>query len=292
LGAFAIGVGSTDAAAVMLTGKTWLKVPSSIKLMLDGKLPPGIVAKDLILFLVGKIGQDGAIYQSIEFTGTTLETMTLASRMTVANMAAEMGAKAGLVDLKGLWLPYEFTPVEADADAVYSAVHHFDVSVLQPQVSIPHEPDQVVAIGDVQGTRVHQAFIGSCTNARLEDLQIAAAILRGKRIAPHVRLLIAPASKAVFNEALRDGTIAALSEAGATFITSGCGPCVGTHNGVPGDGENIISSTNRNFKGRMGNPNANIYLGSPAVVAASALCGVLTDPRDVLQGEALVWELR
>jgi 3-isopropylmalate/(R)-2-methylmalate dehydratase large subunit len=290
LGAFAIGVGSTDVAAVMLTGKTWLKVPGSIKLVLDGTLPRGIVAKDLILFIVGKLGQDGAIYQSIEFTGSALETMSLASRMTVANMAAEMGAKAGLVTLKGLSLPYEFTPVEADEDAVYTTVHHCDVSSLQPQVSIPHAPDHVVPLTEVEGTHINMAFLGSCTNARLEDLRIAAAVLRGKHIAPHVRLLIAPASKAIFNAALKDGTVAALSDAGATFITSGCGPCVGTHNGVPGDGENIISSTNRNFRGRMGNPNANVYLGSPAVVAASALYGVLTDPRGIVEAEA-AWEL-
>lgn len=292
LGAFAVGIGSTDAAAAMFTGQTWLKVPSSMKLVLDGQLPRGISAKDLILFLVGQIGQDGAIYQSIEFSGEALVGMSLASRMTVANMAAEMGAKAGMVDLRGLSLPYAYAPLEPDADAVYSAELRFDVSQLQPQISLPHEPDHVVPLAEVKGTRIQQAFIGSCTNARLEDLRVAAAVLRGRKIAPHVRLLIAPASKRVFNEALRDGTVSALSEAGAAFITSGCGPCVGTHNGIPGDGENIISSTNRNFRGRMGNPNAHIYLSSPAVVAASALCGELTDPRDVLQEEEIAWELR
>jgi 3-isopropylmalate/(R)-2-methylmalate dehydratase large subunit len=285
LGALAIGVGSTDLAATLLTGKTWLKTPRSIKIELHGRLALGVSAKDLALFLVGQLGLDGANDQVIEFTGPALVGLSLASRMTLANMTAEMSAVSGLVDLSGLDPPYAFEPVFPDDDAIYSQVYQFDVANLQAQISLPHAPNNVVPIGQVVGRRIDMAFIGSCTNARLEDLQAAAAILNGKRIAPHVRLLIAPASRLVFNAALRDGTIAALSEAGATFITSGCGPCVGTHNGVPGNDEAIISSTNRNFKGRMGNPNAQIYLGSPAVVAAAALRGVITDPSDVLSEE-------
>lgn len=285
LNALSIGVGSTDLAAIMLTGKTWLRVPRTILIELNGSLPKGTSAKDLILFLVGQIGIDGAIYRAIEFSGSAIEDLSLASRMTVANMASEMGAKAGLVHPTGLELPYEFKPVLPDSDAQYEEVYRFDASSLQPQVAVPHSPQNVLPIQQVVGQRVDQAFIGSCTNSRLEDLHMAAAILKGRRVAPHVRMLVAPASKKVFTQALRDGTIEILSEAGATLITSGCGPCVGTHNGVPADGEVVVSSTNRNFKGRMGNPNSRIYLASPAVVAASAVCGVITDPRGLLAGE-------
>jgi 3-isopropylmalate/(R)-2-methylmalate dehydratase large subunit len=292
LNAFAVGVGSTDLAAAMLTGKTWLKVPQTIKIELTGQLPRGITAKDLILHLVGKLGIAGATYQAIEYTGEALHGMSLASRMTIANMAAEMGAKAGLVDPAGLDLWYDFDPILADEDAEYSAVYQVDVSSLTTQISLPHLPDSVSPIAAAAGTPIQQAFIGSCTNARLEDLHIAAAILHGKKVAPGVRLLIATASKKVFDAALQDGTMATLSDAGAVFLTSGCGPCVGTHMGVPGDDENIISSSNRNFQGRMGNPNANIYLGSPAVVAASALTGEITDPLELLAADDSAWELK
>jgi 3-isopropylmalate/(R)-2-methylmalate dehydratase large subunit len=206
-------------------------------------------------------------------------------------MSAEMGAKTGLVDPSGLELPYAFVPTVPDTDAEYSESYQFDVSHLQPQVALPHSPDNVQPIGEVVGRRIDQAFIGSCTNSRLEDLRMAAQILQGKRIDPRVRLIIAPASKQVFNEALEDGTIQILSEAGATFITSGCGPCVGTHQGIPGDGEVIISSTNRNFRGRMGNPHAQVFLGSPAVVAASALYGEISDPAAILEQENIEWEM-
>ena len=292
LNAFAVGVGSTDLAAVLLTGKIWLKVPETIRIELNGRIPPGITAKDLILYLVGQLSISGATYQAIEYTGTAIHGLTLASRMTVANMSAEMGAKTGLVDATGLQLPYDFTPTFPDDGATYSQVVPVDVSTLQPQVAIPHAPDQVRPIQEVAGQPIDQAFIGSCTNARLEDLQMAARILQGKRIHPRVRLIIAPASRQVFNDALRDGTMQILSDAGATFITSGCGPCVGTHQGIPGDGEVIISSTNRNFRGRMGNPRAEIYLGSPAVVAAAALTGEIVDPALVITQEAAAWELQ
>lgn len=285
LNAFAVGVGSTDLAAAMLTGKTWLKIPETIKIDIRGALPPGISAKDMILYLVKKITVSGAIYKAVEFGGSAIEKLGLASRMTVANMAAEMGAKTGLVNPTGLELPYNFEPVLADEDVVYDQVYEFDIGQLEPQVSMPHSPDKVVSVSEVEGIRVDQAFIGSCTNSRLEDLHAAAKILKGKQVAPHVRLIIAPASKRVFEAALADGTVQVLSEAGAAFITSGCGPCVGTHMGVPGDGEVIISSTNRNFKGRMGNPNSNIYLSSPAVVAASALRGEITNPLNISKGQ-------
>lgn len=282
LGAFAMGVGSTDLAAAWLTGKTWLKTPASIKIVLDGTLRTGVSAKDLVLFLVRQIGADGARYQAVEFTGSAIRSLSLASRMTLANMTAEMGALTAFVDLQGLDLPYRFDPIHPDPDAVYSVVYSFNVDHLLPQVAIPHAPSNVVPIDEVAGTPIQMAFIGSCTNSRLEDLRAAAAVLQGRKLAPGVRLIIAPASRQVFMMALQDGTIATLTESGATFITAGCGPCVGTHQGIPGNGENVITSTNRNFRGRMGNPHASIYLASPAVVAASALRGVITDPADVL----------
>jgi 3-isopropylmalate/(R)-2-methylmalate dehydratase large subunit len=279
--AFAVGVGSTDLAATMLTGKTWLKVPKTVKIVLNGSLNPGVVAKDIALHVLSVIGVTGGSYMALEFTGEAVRSMSLSSRAVLANMASEMGAKTALVDPTGLELPYEWMPTYPDADAVYHAIHELDVSALTPLVATPDSPENVLPVSAVKGVKVQQAFIGSCTNSRLEDLQAAAAVLKGRRIATGVRLLIAPASNVVFQAALHDGTAQILIDAGAVFMTSGCGPCVGTHMGVPADGEVIISSTNRNFKGRMGNPNASIYLSSPAVVAASALRGEITDPNDV-----------
>jgi 3-isopropylmalate/(R)-2-methylmalate dehydratase large subunit len=278
LNAFATGVGSTDLAAVMLTGKIWLKVPRSIKVVFHGTLQKGISAKDLILFLAGKLGIDGATYQAIEFHGETIRDFSVASRMVLANMAIEMGAKAGIVSPEGLNLPYEFEPIFADAEARYSRVLEFDVSNLTPQLAFPNSPDNVHGIEKALGTPVQFAFIGTCTNGRLEDLHAAADILRGHKIHENVRLLIAPASKQVFLDAIADGTATDLMLAGATFLPSGCGPCVGSHMGVPGDGETVISAANRNFRGRMGNPNAKVFLSSPAVVAASALEGCIALP--------------
>ena len=280
--AFATGMGSTDVAALMHTGKTWLKVPPTIKIELEGHLPAGTAPKDLILFLVGQLGTSGANYQAIEYTGQAVEGLSLAGRMTLASMSAEMGAKSGIVDPRGLELPYPFEPIHADQDAHYEQVYRFDISDLTSQISLPHSPDQVVSLEEVKGTPIDMAFIGTCTNGRLEDLEAAADILEGQHIAPQVRMIIAPASREVFNQALERGTVEILSRAGATFITPGCGPCVGTHLGVPGDEEVVISAANRNFRGRMGNPDAKIYLASPAAVAASALSGVISEPTEVL----------
>jgi len=290
LNAFAAGVGATDLAAVMLTGKTWFKVPETIRLELVGQLPKGITAKDLILHLVGKVGIAGATYMAIEYTGEAIKDFTLASRMVLANMAAEMGAKTGLVDPDGLELWYDWEATLPDADAEYAITHTIDVSQLKPQIALPNLPSNVEDIDVALGTKVQQAFIGSCTNARLEDLHLAAKVLEGKKVHSDVRLMVYPASRKIYNDALADGTIATLSAAGATIFNAGCGPCVGTLGGVPADGDVIISSTNRNFKGRMGNPNASIYLGSPAVVAASALTGEITNPADVLDSDT--WEMR
>lgn len=285
LGAFATGVGSTDLAGAMLTGSTWVKVPDTIKVELNGELQAGVYAKDIILHLVGLLGIEGATYQAIEFTGEAVKAMSLDSRMTLANMVIEMGGKAGLVDMAGLELPYEFEPITPDEGAKYAKVISIDVSEIEPRVAGPHSPDNVKPISQFEGVPIQQAFIGSCTNGRLEDLHEAANILKGKKIHPNVRFLIAPASRKVYLEAVKDGTAQILTEAGATFLPSGCGPCVGTHLGVPGNNENIASSTNRNFRGRMGNPNSNIYLGSPSFVAAAALKGEIVNPQKVLDEE-------
>jgi 3-isopropylmalate/(R)-2-methylmalate dehydratase large subunit len=275
LNAFACGVGSTDLAAVMLTGKTWLKVPQTIRVNLIGELPQHVSGKDLALHICKTLTVSGATYQAVEYDGAAAQ-LNLSQRMALCNMSAELGAKTGLVNPAGLQLPYSFTPVFADEDAVYSKVVELDISNLQPQIAIPNSPDDVHDVAKHAGTKINYAFIGTCTNGRLDDLQAAAKILKGKHIAPGVRMVIAPASRQVLLDALNDGTIQILIEAGATIINSGCGPCVGSHEGVPGDGEVVISTANRNFKGRMGNPNAQIYLGSPATVAASALKGFIS----------------
>jgi len=292
VGAFAIGVGSTDLAAVMLRGRIWLKVPRTVRIELSGALRRGTYAKDVILHLVGRLGIAGASYESVEFGGSTVAGMTLASRMVLANMVAEMGAKTAFVDPEGLELPTalagrdlpRWDEIRADDGAEYRTVHHVDVGDLGPQVAAPHLPSNLKDVRELRGVKVDMGFIGSCTNSRLEDLHVAASILRGRRLAPGVRLVVTAASRRIFNQALAVGTVEVLSNAGATFITSGCGPCVGTHQGVPGDGETVISSTNRNFRGRMGNPNADTYLGSPAVVAAAAVAGELVDPGEFLPG--------
>lgn len=277
LNAFSTGVGSSDLAAVMLTGKIWLKVPETIKVIYKGILPLGIVAKDLILALGKILGIDGATYQTIEFHGEVVEKLSLASRMTMANMAIEMGAKAGIFTPIGLKLPYEWTPTYADENAKYIKTIEIDVTNLNAQIAFPNSPDNVHDVQKAVGTPVHYAFIGTCTNGRLDDLHEVADILKGKKIASTVRLLIAPASKQVFIDAINDGTAQILLESGASFLPSGCGPCVGSHLGVPGDNETVISSANRNFKGRMGNPNAQVYLSSPSIVAKSALKGVISE---------------
>lgn len=279
LNAFACGVGSTDLAAVMMTGKIWLKVPQTIRIQCNGKLQDGVTAKDLILFLVGKVTVSGATYQAIEFMGEAFECLSLSSRMTIANMSSEMGAKTGIVHPKGLELDYGFSAITPDEDASYIKTFDFDVSDLEPQVSAPESPDNVHNISNYEGTKIDYAFIGTCCNGRLEDLDIAAEILKGKKIHPDVRMVIAPASQSVLLDAIGNGSMRTLIEAGASLITSGCGPCVGTHQGVPADGEVVISAANRNFRGRMGNPNSNIYLGAPATVAASALEGQITNPK-------------
>jgi len=290
LNAFSTGVGSTDLAGGLISGKMWFKVPETIKFVCHGELPKGVYSKDLILHLIGDVTADGATYKAVEFTGQAIDTLSMDARFTISNMAIEMGAKAGLMEADEKtfsWLARftdkQFEPVKADPDASYADIREYDVSGLEPQIAKPHTVDNVSPLSEVAGTPVQQAVLGTCTNGRLEDLRIAASIIKGRKINPDVRFIVAPASKTIYLEAMRDGTLQALVEAGAAVVTPGCGPCVGTHNGVPSDGENVISTANRNFKGRMGNSNAFIYLGSPATVAASALTGEITDPREFIK---------
>lgn len=289
LNVFSTGVGSTDGAAAMASGKLWFKVPETMRVTYTGELKPGVFSKDLILYLAGQIGADGATYMALEFDGPVIEALSVDARMTISNMAIEVGAKAGLMraDAKTLaW--YEGrsdrtpNPVDPDPDARYASEIEIDASAVGPQVAKPHSVDNVSPIEEVEGTPIQQGYIGTCTNGRLEDLAIAASILEGRRVHPDVRFIVAPASRRILLDAIEAGYIQTLVEAGAALVTPGCGPCVGTHNGVPSDGENVISTANRNFKGRMGNSNAFIYLGSPATVAASVIEGKITDPRKYL----------
>ncbi len=290
LNAFATGFGSTDIAASMVSGKLWFKVPESIKIIIKGKIPKGVYAKDVILYIIGELTADGATYKSIEFTGEVIKRLSMEGRFTISNMVVEVGAKAGIMeaDEKTLkWLKEHPSgkkpkPVKADRDAHYSEILEFDISRLEPQVARPHRVDNVSPVSKIKGVKIDVAFLGTCTNGRLEDLKIAAEILRGKEIHRNVRFIIAPVSKAIYLEALKEGIIETFIRAGAAVVAPGCGPCVGTHEGVPADGENVISTANRNFKGRMGNPKAFIYLASPATVASSALEGKIADHREYL----------
>lgn len=274
VGAFATGVGATDLAAAMLTGQSWFKIPESIKITLEGEFNPWVSPKDLMLYLVGLFGSNGQTYRSIEFYGNVLESLPLADKMTICNMLVEMGAKNGFICDSS-------TGLRSDDNALFAEEHTINLADLPPYVSLPHRVDNSVPVEQVKGQPINMAFLGSCTNARVEDLRIAAKILQGKHIADGVRLIISPASEAEFLKAVKDGTVEILIKAGGIFTTSGCGLCVGTLGGVPGDGDVVISTSNRNFKGRMGNNTAEIYLSSPATLAASALKGVICDPREV-----------
>lgn len=288
LGAFAAGIGRTEAAAVMATGEIWLRVPESMRIVVEGALPQRVSAKDLVLHIIGDIGADGADYMSVEFAGPTIEAMSIGSRQVLCNMAAEMGAKNAVVapdNTTRAWLAdrtdVAYQEVHPDPEASYAQVLHYGVSDLPPQVAKPHRVDNVVPVTEAAGIRIDQAVIGTCTNGRLEDLKAAADILRGKRIPSSVRLLVLPASRAVLLEAIDKGIVTDLLAAGATLLNPGCGPCLGAHEGCMAPGERTISTANRNFKGRMGSREAEIYLAGPATVAASALTGVITDPRHV-----------
>jgi 3-isopropylmalate/(R)-2-methylmalate dehydratase large subunit len=286
-GAFATGIGSTEAAAVFATGKIWFKVPPTIKINVKGNFQKYVTPKDLILNIIGKMGVDGAIYKSTEFTGPTIKKMCIAGRMTLCNMAVEMGAKNGIIEPDEITRKFlegrvkalpDFDALKSDKDAVYDCTVEFDVSKMEPQVACPSSVDNVKPVSEVGNVPIEQAFIGSCTNGRIEDLRLAAEVLNGKRVKDGVRALVIPASQEVYRQALNEGLLEIFTDAGAIVCGSACGPCLGGHIGLLAAGESCVSTSNRNFIGRMGSTQASVYLASPATVAASAVTGKLTDP--------------
>ena len=288
LGALGTGIGYTEVTSVWVTGKLWMKVPSTIKLTLSKKFAPGVSAKDLMLYLIGKLGADGAGYKSVEFYGSALPEMSISERMTMANLAMEMGSKCVFIppdEKTREWLlprlkdPASYQPVCADSDAVYEQSLDIDLSTLVPMVSCPHQVENTKPVTEVVGTRIDQAFLGSCANGKYEDLAVAASILKGKKIDPRVRLIVTPGSKQIMLEAMRTGVLATLLESGALVTNPGCGACAGD-GGMMADGEVSLSTANRNFVGRMGSRKSSIYLSSPATLAASALKGAIADPRE------------
>jgi len=285
LGAFATGMGSTDIAAAMVLGETWFKVPPSIKVEFTGLLPAYVGAKDLILLLIGRIGVAGALYKALEFCGSVVDNLPVEGRMTIANMAIEAGGKVGLFPVDGLTLAYAVAhgrsgdmEMSADPGATYERELSFDVSGLSPQVACPHLPDNVKPVEECKGLRIDQAVIGSCTNGRISDLREAASVLKGKRVARHVRAIVLPATPAIWKQALDEGLLATFMDAGCIVGPPTCGPCLGGHMGILAAGERAIATTNRNFKGRMGSLNSEVYLASPAVAAASAIAGEIIHP--------------
>ncbi|MBQ9357994.1 MAG: 3-isopropylmalate dehydratase large subunit [Abditibacteriota bacterium] len=288
LGAFSTGVGSTDLGCAMAVGETWFKVPEQIKFVYYGVLPPYISGKDLILYTIGKIGVDGALYSSMEFTGEAIEALDMAGRFTMCNMAIEAGAKNGIVPPDGKTLEYirgrlkrGYTLYESDPDAVYSKVVEIDVSGLEPQVSFPHLPENAKPVSEASGVAIQQAVIGSCTNGRIEDMRAAAAVLAGRHVHRDVRCIILPSTQQVVLQMIREGLMEAFIEAGCVVSTPTCGPCLGGHMGVLAKGEKAISTTNRNFVGRMGHTESEVYLASPAIAAASAVLGRIGSPEEL-----------
>jgi len=291
LSAFATGIGSTEAAAVFATGKIWLKVPEAIKINVKGHFQKYVTPKDLVLSIIGQVGADGAIYKSVEFAGPAIRGMSMAGRMTLCNMTVEMGAKNGIVAPDEITRKFlegrtdkplaSFESLKSNADASYEKVMELDVTGLEPQVACPSSVDNVKPASELNDTPVDQAFIGSCTNGRIEDLRLAAQILKGKRVKNDVRTIVIPASQEVYSQALREGLIEIFTDAGAIVCGSACGPCLGGHIGLLASGEVCVSTSNRNFIGRMGSIEASVYLASPATVAASAITGRITDPREL-----------
>ncbi len=285
LGAFATGMGSTDIAVAFALGKTWLKVPSSYKIVVNGKFRENVYSKDLMLYLISMLGADGATYKALEFTGETVKNMEMSERFTLANMAVEAGAKCGLFETDEKTLEYlkqrgrgeKFIELKIDDDAVYEKIIEIDASKIPPTVSCPHTVDNAKPAAELNDIKVNQVFIGTCTNGRIEDLRVAANVLKGREKAEGVRLIVVPASPDVYKKALKEGLIETFIEAGASFLPAGCGPCVGVHGGILGDGEVCLATQNRNFQGRMGNTKGFIYLASPYVAAVSAVNGFISD---------------
>ena len=288
VGAFSTGMGSTDIAAAMATGDTWMKVPQSIKFVFHGKLGKWVGGKDLILYAIGQIGVDGALYAAMEFTGEAIDALSIEGRLTMANMAIEAGGKAGLFAVDDKTLAYiksrakrKYTVYKSDPDAAYAKVIEWDISKMEPQVSLPHLPSNAKPVSQLKNVRIDQAVIGSCTNGRIEDLRLAAKVLKGKKVAAGVRCIVIPGTQQIYMEALKEGLIETFIDAGAAFSTPTCGPCLGGHMGVLADGEACISTTNRNFVGRMGSTKSEVYLANPAVAAASAIAGKIVGPDDI-----------
>ena len=289
-GTFGTGIGATDMAAVWTKGKLWFKVPETLRFNVSGTLSRYVSAKDVILHIIGKIGADGANYKSCEFYGERIENMSIDGRMCISNQAMEMGAKVAIIPPDKKTVDYvaskanvKFDVVYSDKDAEYEKIYSFDITDIEPQIACPDKVNNVKPVSDMAGTEIHQAVLGSCTNGRLEDLAVAAEILKGKTISKNVRMIIVPASRQIYLKAIEKKYIQTFLSAGATVVNPGCGPCLGLHQGVLAEGEVVISSTNRNFKGRMGASDAEIYLGSPATVAASSLKGEITNPQDVIK---------
>jgi len=290
LGAFATGVGSTDAAVAIALGKIWLRVPETLRVIVEGNLPIGVYGKDIILHLIGKIGAGGATYKALEFSGDTIENLEIAGRMTIANMSVEAGGKVGLFpsdEITRGWLdrmgrPEEFKRLASDPDAIYEKTVRISAKDLKPTIACPHQVDNAMTIDEIGEVKVDQVFLGTSCNGRLEDLHVAAQILKGRRVHPKMRMIVTPGSRQVYMEALKDGTMELFIESGAMVTPPGCGGCVGLHEGVLGDGEVCLATQPRNFKGRMGSPKSFIYLGSPAVAGATAIEGKIADPRKYL----------
>ncbi len=288
LGAFATGVGSTDMAAAMATGEAWFRVPESIKFVYYGNLPKWVSGKDLILYTIGDIGVDGARYMSMEFTGEVIDNLSIDSRLTMANMAIEAGGKNGIIAPDDITLQYvearakrPFDLYSSDANAKYAEVREYDVSKMEPIVAFPHLPENARKVSEATHVNIDQVVIGSCTNGRIEDLAIAASLLKGKKVHPEIRVIIFPGTQGIYLEAMRKGYIESFIEAGAIVSTPTCGPCLGGHMGILASGEKAVSTTNRNFVGRMGHPESEVYLASPAVAAASAIKGRITPPWEI-----------
>ncbi len=289
LGAFSTGVGSTDLAGAMISGSSWFRVPASMKFVIDGELKPWVGGKDLILYIIGQIGVDGALYRSMEFTGSVIESLGMSDRLAMCNMAIEAGAKNGIIAPDAITEEYvrerserKFTIYSSDVDATYDEVIEIDASRIELQVAFPHLPENAKPVGEARDIAIDQVIIGSCTNGRFEDLEVAASLMKGKKVADGVRMIVIPATPTIYRQAMDEGFFATFLEAGAVISPPTCGPCLGGHMGVLAEGEVAVATTNRNFVGRMGHPGSEVYLSGPAVAAASAVVGTISSPHDLM----------
>jgi len=290
LGALSTGIGATEMAAVWATGKIWLKVPESIRIIIQRQMPRGVYAKDVILYIIGQLSVQGASYKSVEYYGDTVAKMSVSERFVLCNLSMEMGAKFAVVPFDKVTRKYlsgitsrRYEPIFSDREAIFGKEYEFEVSGLEPQIACPHNVDNVKPISEVKGIKVDQVVLGSCTNGRLDDLGVAAKILKGKKVHPEIRMLVLPATRTIYSQAMKKGYLKTFLDSGAVILNPGCGPCLGAHQGILAAGERCLATTNRNFKGRMGSPESEVYLASPAVAAATAIKGEIADPRDFLK---------